>query len=111
MKDHRMKKFPKFLFIIVPIILLIPLAVMLLWNSLLPVLFGFKTITYVQALGLFILFRLLNGHIGPRSWGGRPNRFKMAFMKEKWNSLSEEEKIQWRDHMNKGEMGRHTPGF
>lgn len=41
------------------------IAVMWLWNVLLPPLFGFATITYWQAVGLVILARLLfgfNGH-------------------------------------------------
>ncbi|MBK7503624.1 MAG: hypothetical protein IPI52_00420 [Bacteroidetes bacterium] len=32
---------------------------MLLWNWLIPVIFGLKAITYFQALGLFLLSRIL----------------------------------------------------
>lgn len=35
--------------------LLLGLPVMLLWNWLLPVLFGFKEITFVQAIGINLL--------------------------------------------------------
>ena len=59
-------------------------AVMLLWNNLLPVLFGIKTITFWQAIGLLILSKLLFGgfrgghghhrchcHGGGQGWHGR----------------------------------------
>lgn len=39
--------------------LLVSLPVMLLWNWLMPVIFGLKTITWMQALGLSILCGLL----------------------------------------------------
>lgn len=46
------------------------LLVMLLWNSILPAVFGLPILTYWQALGLFILCKLLFGFGGgPR--GGR----------------------------------------
>ncbi len=46
--------------------------VMLLWNSLLPEIFGFKAINYVQALGLLILAKILFGGFGrgPRHFYG-----------------------------------------
>jgi len=52
--------------------------VMHLWNWLLPMLFGWKTISFWQALGLMILCRILFGghgfgggsqHRGGRHWG------------------------------------------
>lgn len=39
-------------------------VLMLLWNSLMPELFGLKTITYWQGIGLFILARILLGGFG-----------------------------------------------
>jgi hypothetical protein len=45
------------------------LAVMFLWNWLMPTIFGLPEITYWQSVGLFILCHLLfKGHHGP---GGR----------------------------------------
>lgn len=41
--------------------LLMSLPIMWLWNGLLPALFDFKTITWLQAWGLSILCRLLLG--------------------------------------------------
>ena len=39
-------------------------AVMLLWNNLLPALFGISTITFWQAIGLLILSKILFGGFG-----------------------------------------------
>ncbi|HNX49281.1 MAG TPA: hypothetical protein PLS53_06170 [Thermoanaerobaculaceae bacterium] len=41
---------------------------MLLWNAVLPHLFAVPTVSYLQALGLIVLSRLLLGR-GPRPWG------------------------------------------
>ena len=39
--------------------LLIGVFVMLIWNALIPELFGFSSIGYLQACGLTLLFRML----------------------------------------------------
>ncbi len=44
--------------------------VMLLWNWLMPLLFGLTVITYWQAFGIVILAKLIFGAVG---WGGRPH--------------------------------------
>jgi len=49
--------------------------VMLLWNNLMPDLFGFKLITYWQGLGLVIMARLLFGSHGFCKSGHRSGRF------------------------------------
>ena len=52
-------------------------VVMHLWNALLPALFGWRTITFWQALGLLLLCRILFGglgHGGPRRRGCRYGR-------------------------------------
>jgi hypothetical protein len=43
----------------------------MLWNWLMPELFGFKTITYLQAFGIVILAKILFGSFG--SHGGNKN--------------------------------------
>jgi len=47
--------------IIVLALFLVPFSVKLLWNWLMPELFGFKQITILQVLGLVLLFNLLTG--------------------------------------------------
>jgi hypothetical protein len=47
-------------------------VIMLLWNWLMPEIFGLATITYWQAVGIFILFKVLLGGFG----SGRHRRYK-----------------------------------
>lgn len=95
---HWKKRRPFFL-------LLIPLAlaglaclVMMLWNWLVPELFGLPKIQFWKALGLFALCRLLFGSF---RFGGGPPPFVRERLKEKWNNMSEEEraafKSKWRN--------------
>jgi len=63
---------------------------MLLWNALLPELFHLPQISFLQAMGLLILFRLLFGFNGP--WG----RHHMHERRDprlfgKWEDMSPEE--------------------
>jgi hypothetical protein len=49
---------------IVGLAILFGFVIMWLWNWLMPALFGLTTITYWQAVGLFILFKILLGGCG-----------------------------------------------
>jgi len=62
------------------------LAIMLLWNGLLPVIFGLKAIGYWQALGLLILARILFGSFGrgPRTYFSRRRQW------ERWKEWHKE---------------------
>lgn len=90
------------LFILIPVALfaVIGIIVMLLWNYLMPVLFGLKTITYLQALGLFLLSKILFGNIGMVKRKGFANRPSG----EKWMNMTREEseqfKQQWKARCN-----------
>ena len=70
-------------------------GVMLLWNNLLPQIFGLPQINYLQAAGLLILARILFGGIGgiiqnrSGSSGGRAYDYKL---REKWMNMSENER-------------------
>jgi len=72
-------------------------VVMLLWNALLPSLFGVRPLHYLQAAGLLVLSRILlgglRGHHGP--WRHRGWR-------ERWQSLTPEERERLRE-----KYGRH----
>jgi hypothetical protein len=50
------------------------LLVMLLWNWLMPDIFGLKRLTYWQAWGLLILFHILFKGCGSRGMNGRSDR-------------------------------------
>jgi len=62
--------------------------VMLLWNWLMPGLFGLGTITYLQAFGIIILARLVFGNIGHR----HSDRKDHSFWKHHRDSDSGEER-------------------
>jgi hypothetical protein len=86
-------------------------VVMLLWNALLPALFGLPAIGFWQALGLLVLSRILVGGLRGRGdhghWRGR--------MMARWEQMSEEERERFRAGMGRrcgmrsGELPR-TPG-
>lgn len=71
------------------------IVVMYLWNWLMPVLFGLKTIGYWQALGLVLLAKLVFGHLGYRHGGhphcGHGHRFwkKMKHMHRDYPEIAE----------------------
>ena len=71
-------------------------AVMLLWNALLPQLFGLPPINYLQAAGLLLLARLLFGgfgHGGLRGAGGDGRLFHHGNkFREKWMNMSADER-------------------
>ena len=68
--------------------------VMHLWNWLLPMLFGWRVITFWQALGLLTLCRILFGGWG----GGSSNGSKRQCRKgERWEKLTPEERERFRE--------------
>lgn len=69
-------------------------ALMLLWNWLIPDIFGLTAISFWQALGLFALSRLLFSGLG----GGRRCRHfnKGKHLKrKKWLKMTQEERREW----------------
>jgi len=78
-------------FILIPIaiFLLIPLVVMYLWNHIVVVIFGITTITYIQAVGLFILSKILFGGIGNF---GRHRKNSTDRFRSKMLNMSDEER-------------------
>ena len=79
---------------------LVGLIVVVLWNALMPEIFGLPSIGYWQAVGLLVLSRLLFGGFfrGWRRGMGRP-RFVRG-----WSNLTPEERQRFRDA-----MGKHCP--
>ena len=79
---------------------LVGLVVKLLWNGLMPEIFGLPSIGYWQAVGLFVLSRVLFGGF-LRGWnrGFRRSRFVRG-----WKSLTLEERRRFQEA-----MGTHCP--
>jgi hypothetical protein len=72
-----------------------------LWNWLLPALFGWRQITFWQALGILALCRILFGGFG-RHASGRSN-FRRR-MSERWEQMTPEEREKFR-HGMRGRCG------
>jgi hypothetical protein len=70
--------------------------VMRLWNWLLPPLFGWRLITFWQALGILVLCRVLFGGFG-RHGSGRSN-FRRG-VKERCARMTPEERERFRERM------------
>jgi hypothetical protein len=70
--------------------------VMTLWNAVLPTVTGLHAITFVQAVGLLVLSRILFG--GLRGWGRRGGHWR-ARMQARWQQMSPEERERFRDMM------------
>jgi hypothetical protein len=66
--------------------------IMGLWNWLLPPLFGVPTIGYWQALGLFLLSRILLGGVG----GGGHDRRSRRRLIDQWERMTPEERERFR---------------
>ncbi|MFN8258785.1 MAG: hypothetical protein U0W24_24060 [Bacteroidales bacterium] len=92
-------------------VLLIPLGlfalgaiIMFLWNALLPAVIHVSTITIWQALGLFILSRILFGGYHHSARHRYPYYRRMHHFKEKWDKMTEEErekyKEEWKKHFD-----------
>ncbi len=69
--------------------------VMHLWNWLAPALFGWRLITFWQALGVLILCRILFGGLGCGSQRSR-SRWRMG---DRWERLTPEEREKFRQAM------------
>ena len=75
--------------------------VRLLWNWLLPSLFGFREITFWQALGLLALCRILFGGLGLHGSSRRHARRRIEErvderMRERWERMTPEERERFR---------------
>jgi len=96
----------RFIFIPLGIAAFLALAgfvVMQLWNGLMPAIFHLGIITYWQALGLFILCKVLFGFGkgGPRGgFRGGPGPWMKYKMEEKYRSMSPEERERFKQKWN-----------
>ncbi|PYT88387.1 MAG: hypothetical protein DMG41_11645 [Acidobacteria bacterium] len=91
--------------------------VMHLWNWLLPPLFGWRLITFWQALGLLLLCRILFGGWGGSGGGKGHMRHRMREgmaermgerMRERWEKMTPEEREKFRQGLG-GCWDREAP--
>jgi type VI protein secretion system component VasK len=75
--------------------------VMLLWNWLLPPLFGWHQIAFWQALGILVLCRILFGGHGFRR-GPRRDWYWRRRIFERWENMTPEEREKLRQRMRNG---------
>jgi hypothetical protein len=83
-------------------------AVSHLWNWLLPALFGWRQITFWQAVGLLALCRILFGGLGR---GSHRSSFRRR-MGERWEGMTPEEREKFRQGMRSrcGDFGAAARG-
>src|SRR5215471_7912455 len=79
-------------------------AVMLLWNWLLPAVFGWREITFWQALGILALCRILFGGFGRHGVSRSSMRRRMAErmadrVADRWAAMTPEERERFRQRM------------
>ena len=79
--------------------------VMYLWNWLLPPLFGWRLLTFWQAVAMLALCRILFGGVSGRGWHRSYSGRRMA---ERWERMTPEEREKFRQGM-RGRCGFDTP--
>jgi hypothetical protein len=83
--------------------------VMHLWNWLLPTVFGWRLITFWQAVGLLALCRILFGGVGGRGFHRSNFRRRMG---ERWERMTPEERQKFRQGLRSrcGGFGEPSSG-
>ncbi|NIJ51919.1 hypothetical protein [Dyadobacter arcticus] len=94
--------------------LILGLVIRLLWNAILPYALNANPISYWQAVGLFVLCKILFGGFrgpmgGPDRWnkwqnfdkGGMPGKSPFSDWRNKWMGMSDEERIKFRQEMRR----------
>jgi len=85
------------------VVTLVGFVVMGLWNQLLPPILHVSTITFWQAIGIFVLCKILFGFGGGGRRGG--GNWKRRRMEERFNAMTPEEKEKFKEQM------RHRCGW
>ena len=97
-----------FVIVIAPAILaLVSYIVMQLWNNLLPGILHVGVITFWQAMGIFVLCKILFGFSkGGRGWGnGGGAPWMRHKMEERFNNMTPEEKEKFKQKMSERMCG------
>ena len=105
MRPNRLKWGLKIFALMVLAIALAGLVVMGLWNWLAPDLFGWRPVSFVQALGLLVLCRVLIGGFRGRHGAHLHWRARLA---ERLEAMTPEEREKFRAGLH-GRCGWHSP--
>lgn len=95
MKAYRFFKGLKFVVFVVAASFMFGFVIMHLWNWLMPMIFGLSQVTFLQALGLFVLSKILFGGFHRHGGGGRWKRG----MNERWAQMTPEQQDRFRAGM------------
>lgn len=90
---------------IAALLALVSYIVMVLWNNLLPEILHVSTITYWQAMGIFILCKILFG-FGKGNGGGPWGKRKMI---ERFKGMTPEERQEFKNEMKHKMCGWKKP--
>lgn len=96
MKQFRIRKFFMILGIAILATTVFGFVVMTLWNAILPAVTGVKAISFMQALGILVLSKILFGGFGGGGGFGRRRREWREQMENKMKAMSPEEREQFK---------------
>jgi Ca2+/H+ antiporter, TMEM165/GDT1 family len=91
-------------------ILVFGFVVMSLWNNILPAVIGVKTITFLQALGILVLSKILFGGFSGRGGRWRGSQAWKEKMKQRWDKMTPEEREKFKNEC-KSRWGGRWGGF
>ncbi|MBZ5561838.1 MAG: hypothetical protein LAP13_05395 [Acidobacteriia bacterium] len=95
MAKHWVRRIVKFVVLAALFVVVFSFVLMSLWNWLMPALFGWRVITYWQALGILVLSKILFGGFrggpGPSRWDWRRR------MMERWEQMTPQEREKFRE--------------
>ncbi len=104
MKRNRFLRVLKVVAIVAVAVTVSGYVTMLLWNWLMPAIFGLRAIKFLQAVGLVVLTKILLG--GPRPpWAGK--QLWKQHMEDRWARMTPEE----RERVRAGMRGRWGCGL
>lgn len=86
---------------------------MLLWNWLLPPIFGLPAINFWQALGLLLLSKILFSGLGGKKWGGAGEWKQRYYQKMSHMSPDERERFKarvWEKWCSEKKVSGKSPG-
>jgi hypothetical protein len=89
----------KFMLFAVVITFVLGSATMLLWNWLMPALFGLAHISFWQAIGILVLSKLLFGGFGSRHGGPWRHHDKRQHWQARWEKMTPEEREKCKSKM------------